>query len=155
MRRLPWLAASTLLLIILASVGLYVISNHGWVRANSLVQGDAGVTREAQQADNRGHLYVLDGWGGVHPVGSAPALAASAAWPNKDIAFSLSLFADSSGGYVMDGYGGLHAVGSAPSVESGVLWPHWIGAREVVMAPWAASLRSSRTLTARPGSGNP
>ena len=139
MRRLPLLAASTLLLIILASVGLYVLSNHGWVRANSVSWEGAGVAREVQQADNRGHLYVLDGWGGIHPVGSAPALAGSAAWPNKDIAFSLSLFADSSGGYVMDGYGGLHAVGSAPSVDSGVLWPHWIGAREVVMAPWASA----------------
>jgi len=139
MRRLPWLAASTLLLIILASVGLYAISNHGWVRANSLASVGAAVARQMPQADNRGHLYVLDGWGGVHPAGSAPALAGSAAWPNKDIAFSLALFPDSSGGYVMDGYGGLHAVGSAPSVESGVLWPHWIGAREVVMAPWASA----------------
>ena len=89
--------------------------------------------------DNRTHLYVLDGWGGVHPVGSSPALTTSASWPNKDIAFSLALFPDGTGGYVMDGWGGLHPVGTAPTVDSGVYWPHWIGAREVVMAPWSSS----------------
>ena len=88
--------------------------------------------------DNAGHLYVLDGWGGVHPVGAAPALSTTASWPTKDIAFSLALFADGSGGYVLDGWGKLHPVGSAPPVDSGVFWPGWIGAREVVLAPWAS-----------------
>ena len=41
--------------------------------------------------DNQDHLYVLDGWGGVHPVGTAPALRTSASWPHKDIAFSLAI----------------------------------------------------------------
>ena len=99
----------------------------GWI--------DRGATRAI---DNQDHLYVLDGWGGVHPVGASPALATTAAWPNKDIAFSLSLFPDGSGGYVMDGWGRLHPVGSAPPVDSGVYWSHWIGAREVVLAPWSS-----------------
>src|SRR5690348_10084487 len=60
--------------------------------------------------DNAGHLYVLDGFGGLHPVGSSPVLSTSATWPNKDIAFSLALFPDGTGGYVMDGWGGLHPV---------------------------------------------
>jgi hypothetical protein len=95
--------------------------------------------RSAYQAvDNVDHLYVLDGWGGVHPVGASHPLRTSASWPNKDIAFSLALFADGSGGYVMDGWGRLHPVGEAPNVDSGVYWPHWIGAREVVLAPWAS-----------------
>jgi hypothetical protein len=89
--------------------------------------------------DNQRHLYVLDGWGGLHPVGAAPALTVSASWPTKDIAFSLALFPDGTGGYVMDGWGGLHPVGSARPADSGVYWPHWIGAREVVMAPWSSS----------------
>lgn len=89
--------------------------------------------------DNEDHLYVLDGWGGVHPVGTAPALSTSAAWPTRDIAFSLALFPDGTGGYVMDGWGKLHPVGGAPEVDSGVYWPHWIGAREVVLAPWSSS----------------
>src|SRR5579864_6663806 len=90
-------------------------------------------TRVAPAIDNQGHLYVLDGWGGVHPVGASPRLATSAAWPDRDIAFSLALFPDGTGGYVMDGWGKLHPVGNAPAVDSGVYWPHWIGAPETVM----------------------
>src|SRR5207237_110708 len=89
--------------------------------------------------DNQNHLYVLDGWGGVHPVGASPALSSSTSWPTKDIAYSLALFPDGTGGYVMDGWGGLHPVGSAHPVDSGVYWPGWIGAREIVMAPWSSS----------------
>lgn len=100
--------------------------------------GGALLTRVKPPVDNAGHLYVLDGWGGVHPVGTSPALTTADSWPDKDIAFSLALFADGSGGYVLDGWGKLHPVGSAHSVDSGVYWPHWIGAREVVLAPWAS-----------------
>src|SRR4029079_7639800 len=97
------------------------------------------VHRSAYQlVDNIDHLYVLDGWGGVHPVGASRELSTSAGWPSKDIAFSLALFGDGAGGYVMDGWGRLHPVGDAPDVDSGVYWPRWIGAREVVLAPWAS-----------------
>lgn len=93
----------------------------------------------APPLDNQRHLYVLDGWGGVHPVGASPALATTAAWPTRDIAFSLALFPDGAGGYVMDGWGKLHPVGVAPNVDSGVYWPGWVGAREIVMAPWSSA----------------
>lgn len=96
-------------------------------------------TAGAALLDNQHHLYVLDGWGGVHPVGSSPALSTTAAWPTRDIAFSLSLFPDGTGGYVMDGWGKLHPVGDAPQVDSGVYWPGWVGAREIVMAPWSSA----------------
>ena len=59
------------------------------------------------QVDNRNQIYVLDGWGGVHPVGSAPQLAITASWPHRDEAQSLALFPDGSGGYVMDANGDL------------------------------------------------
>lgn len=119
------------LLILGSSVFLFL--NTGVRVADSLLTG----LRIAQPIDNQDHLYVLDGWGGVHPVGTAPALSTTASWPNKDIAFSLALFGDATGGYVMDGWGQLHPVGSAPSADSNVYWPHWIGARQIVMAPWA------------------
>src|SRR5579864_5321671 len=96
-------------------------------------------TRVASPLDNQHHLYVLDGWGGVHPVGASSSLATTASWPNRDIAFGLALFPDGTGGYVMDGWGKLHPVGTAHAVDSGVYWPHWIGAREIVMAPWSSS----------------
>src|SRR5256885_1231554 len=93
------------------------------------------VAASTMPVDNQNHLYVLDGWGGVHQVGSAPPLVASAHWDHKDVAQSLAIFPDGTGGYVMDGWGGLHPVGVAPTMDSGVYWPHWIGAREIVLAP--------------------
>jgi hypothetical protein len=89
--------------------------------------------------DNRDHIYVLDGWGGVHPVGSAPELATTASWPHRDIAQSLALFPDAAGGYVMDGNGGIHAVGTAPQLDSGAYWVGWNFARAIVMAPWSSA----------------
>ena len=119
---------------------------------NSLLDG---LRLGAAPVDNKGHLYVLDGWGAIHPVGDAPALSTTAAWPDKDIAFSLALFPDGTGGYVMDGWGQLHAAGSAPSVDSHVYWPHWIGAREIVMAPWSSSSRPAGYLLDADGGVHP
>lgn len=108
---------------------------------NSVARGALSVALQvAPPVDNQDHLYVLDGWGGVHPVGASPQLATTATWPNKDIAYSVALFPDASGGYVLDGWGGLHPIGLAPAVDSQVYWPNWIGAREVVMAPWSSTI---------------
>lgn len=91
--------------------------------------------------DNRDHLYVLDGWGGVHPLGSAPNLTTNASWPHRDEAQSLALFPDGSGGYVMDANGGIHAVGAAPKIESSAYWVGLNFARAIVMAPWSSAAR--------------
>ena len=93
----------------------------------------------AAPADNANHLYVLDGWGGVHPAGNSPTLSISGYWNGFDIARGMALFADGSGGYTLDGYGGLHNVGSAPAIADSQhnYWPGWDIARAVVMAPWA------------------
>lgn len=88
--------------------------------------------------DNQAHLYVLDGWGGVHTVGASPVLATTASWPDRDMAFSLALFPDGTGGYVLDGWGKLHPVGQAPALDSGVYWPGWVGARQAALAPWSS-----------------
>ncbi|HXN91610.1 MAG TPA: hypothetical protein VN906_09005, partial [Candidatus Sulfotelmatobacter sp.] len=132
---LPFLVASSSVAALFASMLLF--SNPGSFGANSAAFG--GLTmRVAPPVDNQNHLYVLDGWGGVHPVGKSAALTTSASWPTRDIAFSLALVPDGTGGYVMDGWGGLHELGAAPKADSGVYWPGWIGAREVVMAPWSS-----------------
>ena len=129
-------SATAGLLVIASGIFAFEGFNTGIRAANSVLRG----FRAAVPAfDNANRLYVLDGWGGVHPVGNAPALATTASWPTKDIAFSLALFPDGTGGYVMDGWGGLHPVGAAPVVDSQVYWPHWIGAREIVMAPWSSA----------------
>jgi Papain-like cysteine protease AvrRpt2 len=138
-RRWKILAAPAFAALVIAASVLYMRPAGATIPLGVGAGLGAGVfARVAPPLDNAGHLYVLDGWGGVHPVGSAPSLADTASWPNKDIAFSLALFADGTGGYVLDGWGKLHSIGSAPAVDSGVYWPGWIGAREVVLAPWAS-----------------
>jgi peptidoglycan hydrolase-like amidase len=87
--------------------------------------------------------YVLDGYGGIHPVGGAPAVHATAYWPKWDIARKLVLLPDGTGGFVLDGFGGLHpfAVGAAPmpAVPGGMsYWPGWDIARDVVLTSAAA-----------------
>ncbi len=91
----------------------------------------------APPPDNRHHIYVLDGFGGVHPADSSPALSFAAYWSGWDIARGLALFADGTGGYVVDGWGGVHAVGSAPAVSPSAYWPGWDIARGIYLAPWA------------------
>ncbi len=87
--------------------------------------------------DNRAHLYTLDGWGGLHADGTSSALSTSAYWPGWNIARSVALLPDGSGGCVMDGWGGLHPLGAAAPVTGFAYWSGWDIAREVVLAPWA------------------
>ena len=71
----------------------------------------------------------LDGWGGVHPFGSAGAVTGiSAMWPNWDIARAVRLAPSSTAarpqGWVLDGWGGLHQFGGVPAVPTGGYWPN-------------------------------
>src|SRR5881296_1731585 len=135
-------AGSTALVALLSASVLYLLPSAGaGVGGGALGWVEGAPSQMKPPVDNQRHLYVLDGWGGVHPVGASPVLATSASWPTKDIAFSLALFPDGTGGYVMDGWGRLHPLGVAPALESGVYWPAWIGAREIVMAPWSSAGR--------------
>lgn len=69
----------------------------------------------------------LDGFGGVHPFGSAGAVTSMAYWPNWDIARSVQFSPLSTAahpqGWVLDGFGGINPFGGAPSVP-GVYWPN-------------------------------
>ena len=150
----PFVVVSALGLVILTST-LLVLSNPSAGSLRSLSLGLRAAASSPPRLDNQTHLYVLDGWGGVHPVGASRPLTTSASWPTRDIAFSLALFPDGSGGYVMDGWGGLHPVGSAPAVDSHVYWPGWIGAREIVMAPWSSSLNPAGYLLDADGGIHP
>ena len=87
--------------------------------------------------DNAGHMYLLDGYGGIHAEGTAPPLAGGVYW-GWNIARSLALFPDGTGGYVLDGYGGLHPVGNANQAPQSAYWPGWDIARQVVLAPWSS-----------------
>ena len=94
-------------------------------------------------ADNRMHLYVLDGYGGLHPATTSSALPFRDYWPGTDIARSLATFPDGSGGLVLDALGGLHPFGSALAAGAGAptgspYWG-WDIARGVVLAPWSSA----------------
>jgi spore germination protein YaaH len=86
---------------------------------------------------------VLDGFGGLHPYGTAPAAGLTAYWPNWDIARDVAILPDGSGGYVLDGYGGLHPFGlgghAAPPAATGyAYWGGWDIARKLVLLPGGA-----------------
>lgn len=102
--------------------------------------GPTSAHGRATQLDNQHHLYVLDGHGGIDPVGDSPGLKPSVTWPNKDVAYSLALFADGKGGYVLNAWGGLDPVGDARAVESGLAGIGFGVARQVVLAPWATQV---------------
>jgi uncharacterized protein YvpB len=94
----------------------------------------------AAPVDNSSRFYTLDGYGGVHGAGSAPALSASAYWSGWDIARGMALFPDGTGGYTLDGWGGVHRLGSAPTVSdsSHAYWKGFDIARAIVVAPWSS-----------------
>jgi hypothetical protein len=70
----------------------------------------------------------LDGWGGLHPFGSAGAVRSSGFWPNWDIARAVKLSPSSTPaqpqGWMMDGWGGIHPFGGAPTIYSYAYWPN-------------------------------
>jgi hypothetical protein len=88
--------------------------------------------------------YTLDGYGGLHPFGNAPAISSpSPTWPNWDIARGIAIAPNSTStsvtGYVLDGWGGIHpfAAGAAsapPPVRDGPYWPGWDIARGIVLS---------------------
>jgi hypothetical protein len=90
-------------------------------------------------ASGPGSGLELDGWGGLHPFGTAAVnVSGSAYWPNWDIARDFAFLPDGSGGYVLDGWGGLHPFavnGGAlpPPVQGAAYWPNWDIARQVVI----------------------
>ena len=55
----------------------------------------------------------MDGFGGLHLFGSAPALSGGAYWPGFDIARDLVL-RPRGGGWILNGWGGVRAFGGAP-----------------------------------------
>ena len=92
------------------------------------------IARDLVVRSNGTSGYILDGYGGIHAFGGAPAVAAPAYWSGWDVARSMVLLTDSSG-YVLDGWGGIHPFGGAPAVSGG---PHWVGwdiARSIVLLP--------------------
>ena len=81
--------------------------------------------------------YVLDGFGGIHPVNGAPAATqignnGAVPWPGWDIARSIAVTGVGKG-YVLDGYGGVHNIGNAPALSTTAYWGGWDIARGIVV----------------------
>jgi hypothetical protein len=75
-------------------------------------------------------LLALDGYGGIHPAGSAAPVRHAAYWPGWAAARAIG--GDAHGGWVVDLFGGLHAYGDAPAVASPLYRPGLDIARSVV-----------------------
>ena len=100
----------------------------GWLRSSTATPQPYTPTPGAPAG------YVLDGYGGVHPFGSAPETTVTGTWPNWDIARGIASQPNNpSAGYVLDGFGGLHPFGGAPNVTITSYWPGWDIARAVVL----------------------
>jgi len=128
------------LILLMAVPALYVLTSARPAPPATAPTAPNTTTLIAVPRDNQDHLYVLDGHGGVHPVGASPQLPTTVSWPNKDVAYSLALFPDGTGGYVLDAWGGIHPVGAAPAIASNAGLTEFGIAREIVMAPWSSSL---------------
>ncbi|MDQ1402006.1 MAG: hypothetical protein QOG03_322 [Actinomycetota bacterium] len=77
--------------------------------------------------------WFLDGYGGIHNLGSAPNLS-GAPYFGWDIARDLAV--NSTGkGYVLDGFGGIHPVGGLPMLSGGGYWKNWDIANALAVTP--------------------
>ena len=72
--------------------------------------------------------YLLDGYGGIHPFGGAPAFANTPYWAGFDIARGLEIVSDGAGvptgGWVLDGWGGIHPFGTGAAAYAA---PYYAG----------------------------
>ncbi len=103
------------------------------------------IVRGIAATPDGGHLYVDDGFGGIHGVGlgsnamTGPIVGAPY-WPGWDIARGIAIAANGRGGYEVDGLGGVHpfAIGNARAVAAAVggpYWPTWDIARGIAVLP--------------------
>jgi spore germination protein YaaH len=82
---------------------------------------------------------ILDGWGGIHPVGDSAGASGEPYWPGWDIARAVATM-PGGGGYVLDGWGGVHpfAVGTSampPQPRGAGFWSGWDIARAITLFP--------------------
>jgi hypothetical protein len=122
--------------------GYYVLNGDGRVYAYGAAPygGSAAfgfeIARDiAVMPDGRGYV-ILDGFGGVHPFGTATNLPLPTTyWPGWDIARGVAITADGKGVVVVDGWGGVHTSGSAAGLPlPSTYWPGWDIARRVALS---------------------
>ena len=131
--------------------GQYVLTSEGKVHAydgapdfGSPAFGFSIARGLTVMPDGQGYL-VLDGWGGVHPFGSAAAtltamtstngVAPMPYWRGWDIARSMAISPSGRGLAILDGWGGVHVTGDAVAPSGGPYWPGWDIARSLAYTP--------------------
>lgn len=90
--------------------------------------GTSDIARQIAMCDGQ-HGYELDGYGGLHPLGTSPPITRYPSW-STDIARGLVLRSDCQSGYVLDGFGGIHPFASSsvampPTPRNDSYWPGW------------------------------
>jgi hypothetical protein len=103
------------------------------------------IVRGAVASPDGGHLYLLDGYGGIHGSGIGQnffsiGTSGGPYWPGWDIARGIALASNARSGWVLDGYGGLHPFGigqprPGSKVVGGPYWSGWDIARGVAVMP--------------------
>lgn len=95
-----------------------------------LLLAAAGVSPPAEA--QRAAYYVLDGFGGVHAGGGAPAISRKTPYFGFDIARDIAFVpygtsgrAAGDGVLVLDGFGGVHTGGALPSSQAGPPTPYF------------------------------
>ena len=116
-------------------VGIGVVQGGGrmWVTFN-FIKGPAigGSTGISDCTATPG--YLLDSYGGLHPVGGASTVGYNGYWPGWDIARDIA-FTSTGKGYKLDGFGGLHTVNGAPVLPITGYWNGWDIAISVAVTP--------------------
>ncbi|MBV9099551.1 MAG: DUF1906 domain-containing protein [Candidatus Dormibacteraeota bacterium] len=117
--------------VVIATVG--VVASCGVAAPDGRSAATARRAVASSPLDNANALYVLDGFGGLHPAGSAPPVTVSSYWPNQDLARGVVSLPSLTGGYVLDGWGGVHPYGNAPPVQTSASWFGWDIARGITL----------------------
>ena len=81
-----------------------------------------------------GSGYVVDGYGGLHPINGAPVATPSATYPGWDIIRGIAVTGAGSG-YTIDGWGGLHPFGTPPPLADSSYWKNWDIVRGIALCP--------------------
>jgi glucose/arabinose dehydrogenase len=126
----------------LAAPATQVVSGHtysfrGWsdggARAHDVTIGSASTYTANYGVGATG--YLLDGYGGLHPVSGSPAATGGPYWNGFDIARAVALGPNGRAGYVLDGFGGLHPFNGAAAATGGPYWSGWDIAKDVALRP--------------------
>ncbi len=86
--------------------------------------------RDLVVSQDGARAYVLDGFGGMHPLNGAPPMSGPYWW-GWDIAIKAVLPGNGSTGYLLDAYGAIHSLNGATPITGNPYWPGWRIARDI------------------------